>query len=127
MNLETLKTMFPKVYAAAVALGTQQEHDRITAHVTMGQKVGDLPLALRSVRNGAELVAVMPHYLVAGRNRADIQARLEDDEAVEAALLNAKRPTQGGGSQADAVIDRLQRLVGTGADVRIEDLEGGHE
>ena len=126
MNLETLKTMFPKVYAAAVALGTQQEHDRITAHVTMGQKVGDLPLALRSVRNGAELVAVMPHYLVAGRNRADIQARLEDNEELEAALLNAKRQSTGGDPLEKQVADRFAALI-DGADVRIEDLDGGHE
>jgi hypothetical protein len=127
MNLEQLKIAFPKVYAAAVEVGVHQERDRVGSHIMMGQKTGDIPLALRSIRNGAELVAVMRHYLAGGRNRADLRARLEDNAAVEAALANAKRQSTGGGSQADAVIDRLQRLVDSGADVRIEDLDGGHE
>jgi len=124
-SLEQLKTEHPAVYKAAVKVGVQQERDRIAAHVTMGQKVDDVRLAIRSIRSGAELASTLAHYLAAGRNRADVIARLEDDLVVEAAISNIEQAKI---SHVDPfekqVADRLAALLDTSAGgANIEDLE----
>lgn len=127
MELAELETKHPRIFRACVDEGVQQERDRVVAHLIAGEKVGDLRAALAAIQSGAELtIAYMSRYLVVGRNRADIEARHEDNAAVEAALVNVKRQSTGGDPFEKQVADRFAALI-DGADVRIEDLEGGHE
>ena len=81
-----MKTRLPRIYAAAIAKGHALERDRNTSHLVMGEKVGDIRLAIKAIRDGSELAELMPSYLQVGRNRADIRARIEDDDVVQAAL-----------------------------------------
>ena len=124
MNLEQLKAEFPALYRACVELGRKQEHDRVASHIVMGRRVDDLRLAISSIRNGAAITDVMPHYLAAGRNRRDIQARLEDDDVVRAATDGIVRTPSGHRDQyADAVVDEFMKLIGETEDRAIEDLQ----
>lgn len=125
MDLQQLKTEFPRVYAAAVALGVQQERERVSAHVTMGEQVDDIGLALHSIRRGVELAAVMRFYLAAGRNRRDIAAWQADCDEADAVLLNVQQsPSSYVDPLEKQVSDRFLALIDRSAgDARIEDLE----
>jgi hypothetical protein len=126
MDLEQLKAEHPALFEAAKQIGIEQERDRIRSHVTMGQKVGDIGLALASIRNGATIMEVMPHYLVAGKNRADIIARQEESDATQA-ILDGLAPPKRGDGVGDQVAAKFLQLIGAdevGA-ANIEDLEAG--
>ena len=126
MNLEELKTKFPKVYKACVDIGIEQERDRATAHLQAGEKVGALKMAITAILNGEDLTPThMGHYLQAARRGAELAAWIEDDDVVLDATEHAKRPpSRFTDPQAAAVYGELQRLVGgLDGDIAIEDLE----
>ena len=126
MDLETLKAELPKVYEAARLRGVNQERDRVTAHIALGKKVGAMSTALDAIRSGATMdPALFQRYAQAGRSRADIAARLEDDDIVQAVLLNAQESPSSHveNSFEKQVADRFEALLDTSAaDANIEDL-----
>ena len=126
MDLLELKTQHPKLYLAAVKAGHALERDRNTSHLVMGEKVGDIRLALRAIRDGSELAELMPSYLQVGRNRRDLLDRVADDADVTAALEGiAPAPSAFGDPFEKQVLDRFEALLGR-TDVggaAIEDLE----
>jgi hypothetical protein len=114
MDLEELKSLHPAIYKGAQAEGAQRERSRAVAHLTMGERSGDLKTALASIRNGADLtIEIQAHYMAAGMNRAAVRLHQEESDEATAILEDAKRPA---GTHVDqhgeAVFARLQELVG---------------
>ena len=86
MDLQTLKAQHPDVYAAAAQEGVNQERDRVGAHLTMGKASGDMETAISAVEDGSAMTATLQaKYMAAGMNRADVQARQDDDAEAGAA------------------------------------------
>jgi ClpP class serine protease len=86
MDLQTLKAQHPDVYAAAAQEGQDQERDRVGAHLTMGKASGDMETAISAVEDGSTMTATLQaKYMAAGMNRADVQARQDDDAEAGAA------------------------------------------
>jgi len=80
MDLKELKAQHPEAYEAAVQDGVAKERDRVSAHLIMGEKSGDMKTALGACKDGSEMTAsLQATYLSAGMNRADIEARQSDD------------------------------------------------
>jgi hypothetical protein len=114
MNLEELKERHPAVYKAAKAEGAQRERHRVSSHIIMGEKSGDLKTAHASIRNGADLtIEIQAQYMSAAINREDIRLHQVESDEAEAAFVDAKRPA---GTHVDqlgeAVLSRLTELVG---------------
>ena len=87
MDIATLKQSHPDVYAAVVKEATDAERDRVCAHLTLGEKSGDLKTAFAAIRNGDGMTQTLTAtYLAAGMNRRDSEQRQsETDEAGAAA------------------------------------------
>jgi hypothetical protein len=116
MNLEELKTRHLATYKSAKAEGARRERSRAVAHLTMGERSGDLKTALASIRSGADLtMEIQAQYLSASMNRADTAERQAESDEAEAVCENALRPT---GTHVDglgeAVVSRLEEMVGDG-------------
>ena len=126
MNLQELKTLHPKVFRASVEDGVKRERDRVVAHIDLGQKAGDLAVAIDAIKSGATMTTqIFRAYMASARNRQDVAARLEDDAVVMAAIENVARPPSNFGDPFEkAVTDRFVALVDTSAGgANIEDLE----
>lgn len=52
MDLNELKAQHPAVYAAAVADGVEQERNRVSAHVLLGEASGAVQAALKNIKEG---------------------------------------------------------------------------
>lgn len=86
MDLKTLKAQHPDVYAAAVQEGIDQERDRVTAHLIMGEKSGAMETASKAIKDGEAMTSTLQAtYLTAGMNRSDVSTRQEEDAAASAA------------------------------------------
>ena len=116
MTLEELKERHPAVYRAAKAEGAQRERSRVSSHIVLGQKSGDLKTAHAAIRNGADLTfEIQAQYLAASMNRADTAERQAESDEAEAVYENAKAPPSGyRDDQGEAVLARLTELVGDG-------------
>jgi hypothetical protein len=116
MDLEKLKTRHARVYRAALDDGAQRERSRAVAHLTMGEKSGDLKTALASIRSGADLTfEIQAQYLAASMNRADTVERQAESDEAEAVYENAKAPPSGYRDEhGEAVVSRLEELLGVG-------------
>lgn len=72
MDLITLQTQHPALYAQVVQSGVDQERDRVTAHLTMGKAVGALDVACTAIEGGEGMTATLSaKYMTAGLNRKD--------------------------------------------------------
>ena len=120
MDLSTLKSDHPEVYAAAKEEGRQEgreqgvtaERDRVSAHLIRGQASGAMALALESVENGAEMTETLKaKYDTAGKNKRDVEAREEDNASVENATQGAGEPSKHEG-MGDRVADILTKKAG---------------
>lgn len=118
MDLQTLKAQNPDVYAAAAQEGRDQERDRVTAHLTMGEASGDMKTAIDAINDGSEMTATLQaKYLAAGMNRSDAQARQDDDaDAAAADSANA--------SDADAEAAAAVNILAQAAEQCGVELEG---
>ena len=128
MNFEELKTKFPKVYKACVDIGIEQERDRVVSHIELADKTGATKTALNAIRRGLTMSpSLFAAYVQAGRSRVELEARLEDEQALDEALLNVRLPRRGNSDTgAGAVLRHLQGLLDTkSGDANIEDLEVG--
>lgn len=111
MDLATLQAQHPATFAAAVQQGIEQERDRVTAHVTMGNASGDIKTALSAISEGSAMTATLQAtYMAAGMNRSDINARIED----EAPAANVE-PTASNISDADKVAAMVAKAAGVKA------------
>jgi ClpP class serine protease len=121
MNLETLKTQHPEVYAAAfaqgeaagVTAGAAQERDRVSAHLTMGEASGDMKTALAAIADGSPMTAALQaKYLAAGMNRNAIAARESEGAAAAAVTEGAVVTTPAAKDLGDEVADRVCAQMG---------------
>jgi hypothetical protein len=111
---------------AAEQVGIEQERDRVCGHIQLGQKTGASKTAFDAIQRGLTMTpALFTAYQQAAQAHIELEARLEDDVVVEAALLNIKLPTSTHTDPAaKEVLHRLQTMLDTSADDgRIEDLE----
>ena len=107
MDLNKLKADHPGVYAAAVQIGADQgatqEHDRVSAHLTMGNASGDMKTALKAVEDGSAMTATLQaQYMAAGMNRKDIENRQEDNADTNAADNTNEEDTETADVKASA-------------------------
>jgi ClpP class serine protease len=116
MDLEQLKAEHPAVYKAAVESGVQQERDRVTAHIQLGE-TGDMKVALEAVKDGSEITqTTYAAHMAAAINRRDVEARHDDNGDVDGATNGAKTEHKNTEDEFQGqVLARLKKLVGTGA------------
>jgi ATP-dependent protease ClpP protease subunit len=80
MNLSQLRAEHPELFAEAVAVGVNQERERVTAHLTMGEASGDMALAVTSINNGAEMsAAINAKYMAAHMKRSELNNRQDEN------------------------------------------------
>ena len=76
MDLQTLKTEHPVVYAAVV----KEERGRVNAHLILGKKSGDMDTAIEAIGDGSALTdEIQAKYLAASMDRQDIDNRTADN------------------------------------------------
>lgn len=111
MDLKTLQAQHPDVYTAAVQQGVDQERDRVTAHLTMGEASGDNKTAFAAIKDGSEMTATLQAtYMTAGMNRSDVAARQDDDAGADAGDNAGASDDQG--DAADAVASMVESKLG---------------
>lgn len=111
MNLNELKAQHPDVYAAAVKEGADQERDRVSAHLTMGEASGDMKTAIKAVSEGTGMTqSLQAQYLAAGMNRTDQANRQDDDTA--AAGADGAASGGDGDDAADLVTSAVEASLG---------------
>ena len=110
MDLSQLKAQHPDVYAAAVAKGVEDERERVSAHLTLGEASGDMATATAAITNGDGLTAsLQAKYLAAGMNRQD-QANRDADDADAAAADSAN--ADDGAEQPSDVLALVEAQLG---------------
>ena len=85
MDLKQLQAQHPETYAAAVQAGKDEERDRVSAHLMMGESSGDMKTACTAIKDGSGMTATLQAtYMTAGMNRSDMTSRQEDDISANA-------------------------------------------
>lgn len=80
MNLDELKKSNPELYAQAVQIGKDEEHDRVMAHITMGKESGSLDIAMKHIEaKDGFTSSVAAEYMAAGMKSKTVQARKDDE------------------------------------------------
>ncbi len=111
MDLQTLKSQHPAVYAAAMQDGKDLERDRVSAHLTMGDASGDMQTAVSAIKDGVEMTATLQAtYLAAGMNRKDTANRQADDADASAAGNNVD--DSNASATDDTVVDLVAARLG---------------
>lgn len=81
MDLNQLKAEHPALYTAAVQMGAEEERDRVTAHLKLGQTSGDMDFAAKCIEDGKGFTAsVQAHYMGAHMQRVEQNARAGESE-----------------------------------------------
>ena len=120
MDLQTLKSEHPEVYAAAFDAGRKEGHaaghkegveherDRVSAHLIRGKASGAMDLAVECVENGSAMTETLrAKYDTAKQNRADDSARQADSDSAGEAVDNAKPVKEKAKSMQTEVADIL--------------------
>lgn len=82
MTLAELMAAYPDAYAAAVQVGIDQERDRVSAHLTMGEAAGAMETAVAAIQAGDQLTPTrVAEYHAAGMKRALLAARASESAA----------------------------------------------
>ncbi len=111
MDLQKLKAEHPAIFAAAKEEGVNEERERASAHLIMGEASGDMKTAMAAVKDGTGMTAsINATYLAAGMNRSDSAARQGDDAAAAAAADGVD--TDADASADDAVADAVAARLG---------------
>lgn len=106
MDLKQLKAQHPDAYAAAVQEGIEQERDRVTAHITMGEASGDTKTAHTAIKDGSAMTATLQAaYMTAGMNRSDVARRQEDDASADAGDNANASDTQDAGDEVARLVE----------------------
>lgn len=125
MTLKTLKLQHPEAFeehAKEVADATiKAERDRVNAHLTMGEGCNAMKTALEAVKSGAAMTQELTaKYLMADRNRADVETRQQESDTVTAATAGATVPAEGAnGSGAAAQGDLGDKVVAARKALRV--------
>lgn len=115
MDLITLKAQHPAVFQAAKDEGKNEERDRASAHLTMGQQSGAMDTAVKAVVEGTAMTQLLTaQYLTAGMNRADVTAN-QSDAADAADAADGAAAATSADNEADAVASLLEAQLGGGA------------
>lgn len=113
MDLKQLKAQHPDVYAAAVQDGVDQERDRVSAHLIMGEKSGAMETASAAIKDGQGMTATLQAtYLTAGMNRSDVASRQDDDAGANAG--DNANISDDQGDSGDAVASMVEGRLGLG-------------
>ena len=76
MTKEELQAQHPATFAAVLAMGTDQERDRVSAHLMMGEASGDMATASKAIAEGSEMTALLhATYAAAGMKNTELAAR----------------------------------------------------
>ena len=109
MDINKLKTEHAATFAAAVRIGVDQERDRVSAHLTMGEASGDMATATAAIADGSEMTALLnAKYMAAGMKKSEQTARVEDNPGE----LNTPAAEADGASAADQVADAVCAALG---------------
>lgn len=114
MDLKTLKTQHADLYEAVLKEGTTAERERVVAHLNMGEKVGDMKIAVDAIKAGESLLnqEVFSKYMCAGMNRNDRAARQTETEAAGKALESAAAPPTTEQDKGAVVADLVEQMLG---------------
>lgn len=84
MTLLEFQAQHSSIFAEALALGVTQENERVQAHLILGDASGDLALAVKHIKDGSTMTAlVSAQYTAAGmKNQAIIDRADENPDAV---------------------------------------------
>jgi len=105
MDLITLKAQHADVYAAVMQEGANQERDRVSAHLTMGEASGDMKTAMTAISDGSAMTAALQAtYMAAGMNRQDVSNRQEDDNNADTGDRGTEADKQAAADKASADI-----------------------
>lgn len=108
MDIDELKAKHPDIYQAAVKQGVDQERDRVTAHLIMGESSGDTKSAIAAIKDGSEMTAALQAtYFSAGMSRKDVNNRQSDDDDASAADDADDTETDEAGTVASAVESKM--------------------
>ena len=91
MTSAELKLQHPDTYAAIVQEGVTAERTRAVAHLTKGEAVGALDIAVKAVREGTEMnAAIDAEYWAVGMKKQAAAARQADSDAAGQATEGLK-------------------------------------
>lgn len=111
MNEEELKAKYPALHNQIFQAGIDQEKDRVTAHITMGEAGNCQDLAVKNIKEGNLMTAtVQAEYMAEGMKKRDISNRNEDDENTE----NINTDGSGDDSETEAEIQEYEEALGKG-------------
>ena len=80
MTFSELQTQHPELFAQAVAIGEAQEHERVTAHLTMGEASGDMAYAVKCISDKTQMSAtVNANYMAAQMKRIESNGRTKEN------------------------------------------------
>jgi ATP-dependent Clp protease protease subunit len=80
MKISELRAQHPELYAEVVETGVNQERERVTAHLTMGEASGDMELAVASINSGADMNAsINAKYMAAHMKRNELNNRQDEN------------------------------------------------
>ena len=112
MDLATLKTEHPDLYALVVKVGVDQERDRVVAHLTIGEASTDMKTAIGAIKDGSDMtMTLQAQYMTAGQNRQDVVDRDADTLAAEEATRLAAEATQVD-TEAEQVAGAVEKSLG---------------
>jgi ClpP class serine protease len=92
MTLEELKASEPTLFAQIVALGVNQERDRVTTHMELGEAAGAVDVAVAMIKSGAEHTGTTnAKYMAAGLKQKVAGQQAAASDASDAALDGAAK------------------------------------
>jgi ClpP class serine protease len=93
MDLETLKSQHPGLYAAVLGEGEAKERKRVLAHLKAGKASGALDVAERAIASGASFSdeEIQSEYFTARLNKRDSDNRQGDSDTAGAATDNVAK------------------------------------
>lgn len=115
MDRAELQAKHPDVYNEVFGLGVSAERDRATAHLLRGNASGDLETAIKAIEDGSEMTETLKaKYDIAGMNKTDLNARVEDDEdtAEGANNVNTDTDTEDTSAKVADIVEAKFGIIG---------------
>ena len=113
MDLQKLRAEHPEVYAQAVQIGTEQERERVEAHLILGKQCGAMDVAVKAIEEGTALTPkLQAQYMAAGMNKSDTDKADADDVDTGKTLDNIDTAAGPGDAQAELIANTIAESVG---------------
>ncbi len=107
MKISELQAQHPELYAQVVGLGVNQERERVSAHLTMGEASGDMEMATKCINDGSEMSAtVNAKYMAAHMKRTESNDRNSEN------VPDVDTPNGEAGDGDKAMADAVAKLLG---------------